>query len=494
MTDLAARPDADASSPDDDTVVLSSGSDAPDEPAYEWAQTEPAPKKRRLWLWIGIPVAAVAAGLGAASLVLIAPGTAIAGVAVGGLTPGAAAEAVEQRLATTTLVLTGAEGDAQLTAADLGASVEAEALVDAAFASRPAWNVGAWFGEPVDAPVLIDAAVAVPVLRAALPDMYVEPTNASIAFDPATTSYVVTPAVDGQGIDIEAVQAGLTDAFAAGDTQGEFAATPAPVAAEGTTALADETAGVLNGMLDSAGFYVGAERTVPVDRATLASWLTVVPAEGGTFDISADAGAIQATVDGLAAAVNRAPVNATTIVNQSGRVLSTPTHGVVGRQLESTDGIANAYAEQLAGGNAVYALPVTEVPFTTTSLARLLEVDLSEQRLYVKQNGAVVDSWLISSGLPNTPTYTGHYAIGYKTSIQTMNGYDRDAQGNITGTYSTPNVKWPMYFNGGQAFHGVYWHNAFGTPRSHGCVGMPEWRAKQIYDWAPYGVDVWIHS
>jgi lipoprotein-anchoring transpeptidase ErfK/SrfK len=40
----------------------------------------------------------------------------------------------------------------------------------------------------------------------------------------------------------------------------------------------------------------------------------------------------------------------------------------------------------------------------------------------------------------------------------------------------------------------VYWHNNFGTPQSHGCVGMPNYRAKQIYDWSPTGVDVWIHD
>ena len=160
-------------------------------------------------------------------------------------------------------------------------------------------------------------------------------------------------------------------------------------------------------MLDTAGFYVGAERTVPIDRATLASWLTVEPAERGTFEISADASAIQPFVDGLPAAVNRAPVDSTTIVNASGRVLSTPTVGVVGRALDTTDGIANAYAEQLAAGNAAYALPVTEVPFNTTSLARLLEVDLSEQRLYVKENGDVVDSWLISSGKTNHADHAG---------------------------------------------------------------------------------------
>ena len=50
-----------------------------------------------------------------------------------------------------------------------------------------------------------------------------------------------------------------------------------------------------------------------------------------------------------------------------------------------------------------------------------------------------------------------------------------------------------MYFNGDEAFHGVYWHNT-SAPESHGCVGMPEWRAKQIYDWSPCGIDVWIHN
>ncbi|MEU1972222.1 L,D-transpeptidase [Microbacterium sp. NPDC019599] len=494
MTDLVARPDADASSPDDETSVIQTDAETGDATAYEWAPAEPARKKRRLWLWIGIPVAVAAVGLGAASAVVIAPGTSIGGVPVGGLTPGAAAEAVEQRMADTTIVLTSDAGDAEVTGAELGATVDAQALVDAAFAARPAWNVGEWFAEPLDAPIAIDAAVAGGALRSALPGLYVDPTDSKLAFDVESATYVVTPSVDGEGIDVDAVHAALADAFAAGDARVTIEATTAPVDPERSTYVADATAGILNRMLDSAGFYVGSDRAVPVERKTLASWLTIESGDRGTFDISADANAIAKAVKGLPAAVHRAPVDATVIVNSAGTVLSTPTAGVVGRELDSTAGIAKAYAEQLANGDAVYALPVEETPFKTTNLARMLEVDLSEQRLYVKENGAVVDSWLISSGLPNTPTYTGHYTIGYKTSVQTMRGYDRDAQGNITGEYETPNVRWPMYFNGGQAFHGVYWHSNYGNRMSHGCVGMPEWRAKQIYDWAPYGTDVWIHA
>ena len=60
--------------------------------------------------------------------------------------------------------------------------------------------------------------------------------------------------------------------------------------------------------------------------------------------------------------------------------------------------------------------------------------------------------------------------------------------------YEVPNVPWIMYYYGGEALHGVYWHNDFGNPRSHGCVGMPNYRAKEIYDWLPNGGDVWIHN
>ncbi|WP_345801731.1 L,D-transpeptidase [Microbacterium sp. AZCO] len=494
MTDLATRPDAGGSSDDEASSAPADDSvDAPP-PAYEWAPTEPAPKKRRLWLWIGVPVAAVAVGLAAASLVLIAPGTSIAGVPVGGLTPGAAADALDQRLADTTIVLTGAGADVEITGAELGASVDARALADKAFASHPAWNPTSWFASPSDAQVAVDTATAVAALRTAVPSLYVDPTDAAIAYDPASATYVVTPAVEGQGVDVQAVQTALTEAFAQGETRVELAATTAPVEPEAPTHVAEATASILNRMLDTAGFYVGDERTVPLDRSTVASWLTITPGDRGTFAISANASAIQPTVDGLQAAVDRAPVDSTTIVNAAGTVLSTPTAGAVGRTLDSTSGIANAYADQLAAGNAVYQLPVTEVPFATTSLARSIEVDLSEQRIYVKENGNVVDTWLISSGASNTPTYTGHYTIGYKTAVQTMNGFNRDAAGNVIGTYSTPNVKWPMYFNGGQAFHGVYWHNNFGHTMSHGCVGMPEWRAQWLYNWAPKGTDVWIHS
>ena len=479
MTDLATKSDADEAS------------DPSSNPPVEWAPTEPPRRKRRLWLWIGVPALVVAAGAVAASLVLIAPGTSVAGVGVGFLTPGAATDAIEQRLADTTVDL----GSAEMTGADLGASVDARALADAAFASRPMWNLGQWFGAPIDADITVDADAATAALRAALPSAYTDPTPAAVTFDGA--AYVVTPAVAGEGIDLDAVTTQLHDAFVAGRPTVAIDAEPAPVEAEATTAEAQAAADQANAMLASIGFYVGDERTVPVDAATAASWLTIAPDASGAFTVTADPAKIQSAVDGLASLVDRAPANGIVVTNSSGTVLRTTVPGADGRTLGDTSSIAQDFSAQLASGNANFALPVTVTPATMTTQQRLLEVDLSEQRLYLKENGNVVDSWLISSGKDTptqySPTETGHYRVNSHYDVQTMSS---GAGKNGTGywDYEVENIQWIMYFNGSQAFHGVYWHNNFGHKMSHGCVGMPNSRAKQIYEWAPNGADVWIHN
>lgn len=504
VTDLATKPDG--GSPDSSsidvapttgaaTAVLDAPpADAPPADApVQWAPAEPAPKKKRLWLWIGAPVAAVTIGAVAASLVLIAPGTAVAGVPVGFLTAGGATDAIGQRLAETTIVL--GDGGPQVTGADLGAAVDAKALADAAFAERPMWNLSQWFGDGIDADLTIDPAAATTALRAALPSEYVDPVPASVDFDGA--SYVVTPAVAGTGIDLDAITAALHDAFLAGETTVTVEPTPAPVQAAATTQAAQTAADGANALLATVGFYVGDERTVPVDAATAASWLTIAPDADGRFAVTADPAKIQAVVDTLAPFVDRAPVNGAVITNSDGTVLATTVPGADGRVLGDTSGIAKDFAQQLAAGDGAYALPVEVTPAVMATSQRLLEVDLSEQRLYLKENGNVVDSWLISSGKDSpgqySPTQTGHYRVNSHYTVQTMSS-GAGKEGTGYWDYEVPNIRWIMYFNGSQAFHGVYWHNNFGTKQSHGCIGMPNSRAKQIYDWAPNGADVWVHN
>jgi lipoprotein-anchoring transpeptidase ErfK/SrfK len=477
VTDLISTP----SSTDDDAALTPA-------PRVEW--TPAPPRKRRRWplaLWIGLPVLALAGAGAFLGTILIAPGVTIAGVPVGGLTVGAATEKVSQTISNTAVDVTVAGTTATITGADMGASIDASELAQAALESHPLWQVGGWFPSPDRNSPTLDPAESEAALAEAFASDWVEPVDAVVAFDPATASYAVTPAVLGRGLDratIErAYEARLLDPSLPQAFDGELVDLEADI----TTVAATSRVEQLNAMIATAGFYVGEERTVPVAPDVLASWLTLTPdPEQGTIDITADRAAIQAAVDTLPAAVDRPATNGVQVVNKAGKVLRTEQAGADGRVLAATTGIAAGFASQLAAGDAAYALEVQVTPTQTTTVVRSLEVDLSDQRLYVKENDVVIDSWLISSGQPGWSTRQGNFTVNAKVRVQDM--------GNTEVGYLQPDVEWVMYFSGDQAFHAVYWRNIWGRPLSHGCVGMPTALAKQIYQWADVGTDVWVHA
>jgi lipoprotein-anchoring transpeptidase ErfK/SrfK len=477
-------------------MTQNSGQDANTKPvaqtdgvSYEWAPAKPAKHKRHLGWWIGTPVAVVLVSAVTASLVLIAPGTAVAGVPVGGMTTSAAAQAIQQKLSEATIVVAGPNGNVSLTGADLGATVDAETLAKSAYASHPMWNVGAWFSEAKDAAVTLNPATAEAALHKVAPSLFSDPRNAAVKYDSGSTTYVVTPAVAGKGVDLDSVASAVKQAFATGKTTQNVAIKPVTVAAATSTASAKKTAKTLNKVLDTAGFYVGSERTVPVDRATAASWITLTTDVDGKISIAADASKIQKLVPGLKDQINQTVQNGSAIADSEGAILRTETPTQDGRTLGDTSKVASEFAAQIAKGDGAYKLPVDIVKGKTTKVVRQLEVNLTEQRLYLKQDGKVVDSWLISSGHDATPTFTGHYRVYVHLETQTMRGNNLDGT-----TYTTPDVPWIMYFNGGEGFHGVYWHNNWGHKMSHGCVGMPIPKAKMLYDWSPNNIEVWVHD
>ncbi|WES62719.1 L,D-transpeptidase family protein [Microbacter sp. GSS18] len=492
MTDLATKPGAgDGAADDAQHTAETPAGGGPDAPTYAWAPAEPAPRRRRTALWVSIAAGVAALALVGSSLVLIAPGTTVAGVSIGGMTAGAAADAIDQRLAGTVVVLTGDGGDVELTGADLGASVDSRALAEEAFADHPMWNTTQWYSEPADAAVTLDPATADAALRAAVPDLYTDPVDATLVYDADAVRYVWTAAEDGTGIDTTAVQAALEGALADGSPRVELEPTAATLAPTVTSDAAEGTAATLNGILEKAGFYVGDSRAVEVSPATAASWLTVSQTADGAFEITADEAAIQEVVDSLPEKINRDPVDATVITDSGGDVLQTVTAGVDGRELGSTDGIAADYAAQLAAGEPAFALPVKVDEFATTAIERRIDVNLSTQTTTLFQNGEVYRSYKISSGLPATPTPTGNFRVFAHTAIQDLGALCYDP--SRTDSYCTEDVPWLTWFAPDIAFHGTYWHNNFGNQMSHGCVNMPTPIAKFVYDWAPVGTEVSVH-
>ncbi len=111
---------------------------------------------------------------------------------------------------------------------------------------------------------------------------------------------------------------------------------------------------------------------------------------------------------------------------------------------------------------------------------KFIHVDLRTQYVTAFEDQKLVFRSRCSSGAGRTKTPLGDYQTYHKgPSIHMSN--EGDSEINI---YSLPGVPWVSFFTGtGIAFHGTYWHNDFGKPRSHGCINLPNSAAKFIYRW-----------
>jgi lipoprotein-anchoring transpeptidase ErfK/SrfK len=149
-----------------------------------------------------------------------------------------------------------------------------------------------------------------------------------------------------------------------------------------------------------------------------------------------------------------------------------------------------------------WSSPLTGTPNSTTAIAtsvddnsftlsssqisqpRWIEIDLSEQRLRAWEGKKLVYLYRISAGKRSTPTPIGRFRINSKYRTHRMRGRG----------YNIPDVPYTMYFYGGYAIHGAYWHNRFGTPVSHGCVNLPVKQARNLYNWTSTGTLVVVHK
>jgi lipoprotein-anchoring transpeptidase ErfK/SrfK len=115
---------------------------------------------------------------------------------------------------------------------------------------------------------------------------------------------------------------------------------------------------------------------------------------------------------------------------------------------------------------------------------RWIEVNLAKQRLFAWDGKKQIHAVVVSTGKASTPTVTGLFAIQDKQSLMTLEGDD----------YVVPNVPSVMFFSGGYAIHGAYWHNRFGTPVSHGCINVAVDHAEWLFNWASVGTPVVVHD
>ena len=111
--------------------------------------------------------------------------------------------------------------------------------------------------------------------------------------------------------------------------------------------------------------------------------------------------------------------------------------------------------------------------------AKKIVVHLGKQLVMAFEYDRLVFAARAATGMGYYRTPLGQFDTFHKRPQRHM------ARGNFAAPeYDLPGVPWVCYITReGISFHGTYWHNDFGKPRSHGCINLAPQAALWLYRW-----------
>jgi hypothetical protein len=136
-----------------------------------------------------------------------------------------------------------------------------------------------------------------------------------------------------------------------------------------------------------------------------------------------------------------------------------------------------------------------DLPWFAKGSTKWIDVSILSQTLVLWEGSTPVYATLVSTGKdglgdPKTThsTPTGIFHIYQKHVTTTMDSDVADHE------FELRDVPWVMYFSGGYALHGAYWHDDFGKVRSHGCVNLAPVDARYVFSWSDPNVPEHWHA
>jgi LysM repeat protein len=162
---------------------------------------------------------------------------------------------------------------------------------------------------------------------------------------------------------------------------------------------------------------------------------------------------------------------------------------------------ALAQANRLYNPNLVYVGQRLSIPAggystgpsaTAPSASKLIDVNLSTQRMTVWENGGVKWYWVVSTGAPGLATIPGRFSVISKIP----NAY--------SGYYHLQMPWWLGIYWAGSLQNGIHalpimsngqtlWAGLLGQRVSYGCIILDTANARSLYYWADMGTPVTVH-
>jgi lipoprotein-anchoring transpeptidase ErfK/SrfK len=119
-------------------------------------------------------------------------------------------------------------------------------------------------------------------------------------------------------------------------------------------------------------------------------------------------------------------------------------------------------------------------------------ISIPEQRLRVYENEQLLHDWPCSTGMKDSPTYTGEFQVLSKEEMAYASQWDLQMP-HFIGVYRA----------GGDTYNGIHalpilangqrlWAGNLGSPASFGCIILGIEEAETLFNWAELGVPVVI--
>lgn len=162
-------------------------------------------------------------------------------------------------------------------------------------------------------------------------------------------------------------------------------------------------------------------------------------------------------------------------------------HGVLHYELEDGTWASDQDASRLE--------PAKKMPGWGKDGEKWLDINVTKQTLVAYEGTVPVFATLVS---------TGEHGLGDPTTTRsTVRGIFRIHTKHVTATmdsnvvgeeFELRDIPYVQYFQDGYALHASYWHDAFGQPKSHGCVNLAPEDARRLFHWTEPAVPPGWHG
>ncbi len=458
----------------------------------------------------------------------ILPGVTVNDVALGGLSESEASTKLGRSW--NTITLRDGERTWTVNPQTLGLTLDASATANQAYAiGRTGGNpISAIFGNVSVSPIVsIDSTTTGTELLRIADQVHIAPIDAGVDFE--NRQVIATPPQNGRSLNTEQTLSSLIQAieneqpineiFLVMDEVAPALSDAAPLVAQAQALLSNPLDIRVYDPVTGDSVYWSAMPDV------WGQWLTVTPDSTSSIGLALDADPdsirtymleqaanvldstrtldIESGIQNVVSAIQRGEPSQGFVQVQHNERVHTVQAGETITSIAWDYGIPYLYVQNLNDGidsvstGQQIRIPPADIFLTeTVNPQKRIVVSISQQNVKVYENDQLKWDWVASTGIPDSPTWTGVYQI--QSHID--NAYAANwnlYMPNFMGVYQpVPGADFTNGFHGFPTRGGgqLLWENSLGRKVTYGCILLHDTNMQLLYSWAETGVVVEIQA